>query len=124
MPELISATPEARAALLRIAAEYGPVMFHTSGGRTGGRNYPICLPLRELRLGARDHLLGQVDGTPVYEMEDCEHGTSCSYDAYVLDVAPGPSIGFSIPAALGVRFTLTPAPGTSCAVGLQDGTVI
>jgi uncharacterized protein (DUF779 family) len=114
VPQSISATPEARAALARAVAEHGPVMFHTSGGRTGGRNYPICLPKDWLRLGARDHLLGEVDGTPIYEMEDREGGASCGADAYVLDVAPGPSIGFSIAAAPGQRFTLQPATASSC----------
>lgn len=116
-PEVISATPEAKAALQKIKAEHGPVMFHTSGGRTGGRNYPICLPREELRLGARDHLLGEVDGTPVYEMEDRDGGKTCGADAYVLDIAQGPTIGFSIPAGPGKRFTLMPASASSCATG-------
>lgn len=115
MPDTISATPEARAALRQITAEYGPVMFHTSGGRTGGRNYPVCLPRQELRLGARDHLLGEVEGTPIYEMEDRDGGTSCGADAYVLDVARGPALGFSYPASPGKRFTLSPAAIQSCA---------
>ena len=102
-PDRVTATPAAVALIETITAEHGPVMFHTSGGRTGGRNYPICLPLRELRLGARDHLLGEVEGTPIYEMEDKEGGKSCGARAYVLDVAQGPNIGFSIPAAPGKR---------------------
>lgn len=106
MKESIRATPEAIAALKRIAAEDGPVMFHTSGGRVGGRAYPICLPLEELRLGARDHLLGEVEGVPIYEMEDRDGEVACRAASYVLDVEIGPSVGFSIPAAPGKRFTL------------------
>jgi len=113
----ISATPEARDALLRAAEEHGPLMFHTSGGRVGGRQYPICLPLDALRLGARDHLLGQVDGVPVYEMEDRDGGVTCQARTYVLDVAPGPAIGFSIAAAPGKRFTLMPVGGEVCTDG-------
>jgi uncharacterized protein (DUF779 family) len=110
----ISATPEARTALLRVAAEHGPLMFHTSGGRVGGRQYPICLPAEALRLGARDHLLGEVEGVPVYEMEDREGRVACRADAYVLDVAPGAAIGFSIGAAPGKRFTLIPVAENAC----------
>lgn len=108
----ISATPEASAALRRVVEEHGPLMFHTSGGRVGGRQYPICLPAAALRLGARDHLLGEVEGVPIYEMEDREGGVRCGADGYVLDVAPGPAIGFSIAAAHGKRFTLMPVPET------------
>jgi uncharacterized protein (DUF779 family) len=110
----ISATPEARDALVRAVAEHGPVMFHTTGGRVGGRHYPICLPIDWLRIGARDHLLGEVEGAPIYEMEDREGGAACSAEAYVLDVAPGPCIGFSIAAAPGKRFTLRPAAPQVC----------
>ena len=116
----ISATPEARAALLRVAKEHGPLMFHTSGGRVGGRQYPICLPAQALRLGARDHLLGEVDGVPIYEMEDREAGVACRAGAYVLDVAPGSAIGFSIPAGPGKRFTLMPAAGEVCLDNVRE----
>jgi hypothetical protein len=104
----ISATQEACDALLRAGEEHGPLMFHTSGGRVGGRRYPICLPAHALRLGARDHLLGEVKGVPVYEMEDREGDVTCRSQSYILDVAPGPAIGFSIAAAPGKRFTLMP----------------
>ncbi|MFT3733318.1 MAG: DUF779 domain-containing protein [Hyphomicrobium sp.] len=114
-PVEISATPEARAALARVGAEHGPLMFHTSGGRVGGRQFPICLPVHALRLGARDHLLGEVEGVPIYEMEDREGSVSCRAKSYILDVAAGPAIGFSIAAAPGLRFTLTPIAGEICA---------
>jgi uncharacterized protein (DUF779 family) len=110
----ISATPDARAALRRAAEEHGPLMFHTTGGRVGGRLYPICLPARSLRLGARDHLLGEVEGVPIYEMEDREGGVTCGARSYILDVVPGPAIGFSIAAAPGQRFTLKSVAGDVC----------
>jgi uncharacterized protein (DUF779 family) len=116
----ISATPEAREALLRAAEEHGPLMFHTSGGRVGGRQFPICLPAQALRLGARDHLLGEVDGVPIYEMEDREGGVTCRAHAYVLDVAAGPAFGFSISAAPGKRFTLMPVSEASCSNAAEE----
>lgn len=105
MSATIRATPEAREALARAAEEHGPLIFHTSGGRVGGRSCPICLPKDALRLGARDHLLGVVEGVPIYDMEDRE-GFDGRVGDYVLDVALGPSIGFSIDAGQGKRFTL------------------
>ncbi|HVZ05735.1 DUF779 domain-containing protein [Hyphomicrobium sp.] len=110
----ISATPGASTALRRAVAEHGALMFHTSGGRVGGRQYPICLPADALRIGARDHLLGEVEGVPVYAMEDREGSIGCRAEAYVLDVAPGPAIGFSIAAAHSMRFTLTPVSEGVC----------
>lgn len=110
----ISATPEARAALAQARDDHGPLMLHTSGGRVGGRQYPICLPAQALRIGARDHLLGEVDGVPVYEMEDRDGGVACRARAYVLDIAPGPAIGFSLPAGAGQRFTLMSVAGETC----------
>ena len=104
----ISSTLEARDAIARLVAEHGPIMFHTSGGRVGGRSIPICLPADALRLGARDHLLGEVEGVQIYDMEDREGSTRCGSNAYVLDVAVGPAIGFSFAAAPGMRFTLKP----------------
>lgn len=110
----ISATPEAREALRRLQAQYGPVMFHTSGGRVGGRSYPICLPADALRLGARDYLLGKVDGVPVYEMEDVDSVVRIASAASIVDVATGPAIGFSFDAGPGKRFTLRPAAAGAC----------
>jgi uncharacterized protein len=118
-PVQISATPDACAALLRATEEHGPLMFHTSGGRVGGRQYPICLPANDLRLGVRDHLLGEVEGVPIYEMEDRESGVTCRAQSYVLDVSPGPAIGFSIAAAPGKRFSLMPVAGESCSGGAE-----
>lgn len=110
----ITATPDAIAALDAAAAEHGALMFHTSGGRVGGRQYPICLPRDMLRLGARDHLLGEVAGVPVYEMEDSADGVACRASHYVLDVAEGLPIGFSIGAGPGKRFTLNAADTVVC----------
>jgi uncharacterized protein len=116
----ISATLEASAALHRALQEHGPLMFHTSGGRVGGRQYPICLPADALRLGVRDHLLGEVEGVPIYEMEDREGAVSCRAHSYVLDVATGQAIGFSIAAAPGKRFTLMPVAGEACDGGVGE----
>lgn len=120
-PAKIIATPEARAAIKRLVLEHGPIMFHTSGGRVGGRSVPICLPADALRLGARDHRLGEVEGVSIFEMEDRDGQPPRRAKAYVLDVAPGTALGFSFAAAPGMRFTLRPeqarVPGTSSDAG-------
>jgi uncharacterized protein (DUF779 family) len=59
-------------------------------------------------------LLGEVEGVPIYAMEDRESDVPCQASDYILDVAPGPAIGFSLAAAPGKRFTLMPATGPSC----------
>ncbi len=110
----ISATPEAREAMRRAIGEHGPIIFHTSGGRVGGRRFPACFPATELRIGARDHLLGEVEGVPIYDMEDRDGVRRSTAADYVLDVAPGHAIGFSISAAPGKRFTLNRVEANVC----------
>jgi len=105
----ISATLEARNAIIRALEAHGPLILHTSGGRVGGRLFPICLPAGALRIGARDHLLGEVEGVQVYEMEDRDGAWRNTASTYILDVAQGPAIGFSIAAGPGQRFTLRKA---------------
>lgn len=117
----ITATPEACEALRQASRDHGPLMFHTSGGRVGGRHFPICLPADALRIGCRDHLLGEVEGVPVYEMEDRDGGSLCRASELVLDVAVGPAIGFSINAGAGKRFTLTPVAGAFDSAACEPG---
>ena len=105
----ITATPQARHAIALALEVHGPLMFHTSGGRVGGRSFPVCLPAGALRIGARDHLLGEVEGVPVYEMEDREGALRSAASAYILDIAQGPALGFSIAAGPGQRFTMRKA---------------
>ena len=105
MPNTIVATPQARTALARIKAAHGDVMFHVAGGCCDAHS-PICLAAGELRIGARDILLGAFDGVNFYRMNKSH--VACLIDAtFLLDVTPGTSVGFSIEAAPGMRFTLT-----------------
>lgn len=110
----ITATPDARDAIKRAISEHGPIIFHTSGGRVGGRRFLACLPAGELRIGARDHLLGEVEGVPVYDMEDRDGVTRSTDASYVLDVADGHAMGFSISAAPGKKFTLNRVEAEAC----------
>jgi hypothetical protein len=94
-------TEEASAVLRGLEAEHGPLMFHQSGGCCDGSS-PMCYPRGEFRIGSRDVLLGEIDGTPFYigalQFEVWEH------TQLIIDVVPGRGGGFSLEAPLGVRF--------------------
>ena len=93
---------DAAAALLReLVARHGPLLFHQSGGCCDG-SAPMCFPRGEFRVGARDVLLGELDGVPFYiggrQYEVWQH------TQLLIDVVPGCGAGFSLEAPLGVRF--------------------
>jgi hypothetical protein len=94
-------TEPAAAVLRALEAEHGPLLFHQSGGCCDGSS-PMCYPRAEFRIGARDVLLGDIDGTPFYigalQYEVWEH------TQLIIDVVPGRGGGFSLEAPLGVRF--------------------
>jgi uncharacterized protein (DUF779 family) len=62
----------------------------------------MCFPRGEFRVGERDVLLGELDGTPFYiggqQYEVWRH------TQLLIDVVPGCGSGFSLEAPLGVRF--------------------
>jgi uncharacterized protein len=93
---------DAAAAVLRVlVAQHGPLLFHQSGGCCDG-SAPMCFPRGEFRVGGRDVLLGELDGTPFYiggrQYEVWQH------TKLLIDVVPGCGAGFSLEAPLGVRF--------------------
>ncbi|MCB9717515.1 MAG: DUF779 domain-containing protein [Myxococcales bacterium] len=99
--ERVVATEAARALVRELRAEHGPLMFHQSGGCCDG-SAPMCYPAGELRVGASDVLLGEIEGCPVYiggqQYERWRH------TQLILDVVPGRGAGFSLEAPHGVRF--------------------
>jgi len=99
----VEATPAAIELIRSIAAERGPLMFHQSGGCCDG-SAPMCYPRGELRIGARDVLLGHLDGHPFYiggaQYELWKH------TRLIIDVVPGRGAGFSLEAPRGVRFVV------------------
>ncbi|MEQ1671040.1 MAG: DUF779 domain-containing protein [Hyphomicrobium sp.] len=100
----ITATPEARDALRRMVEQHGDIILHLAGANSGSHK-PVCLPAGELRLGARDHLIGKVEGVAVYQMES-RPGDECACGDYILDMADGLPVGFSLDAGNRRRFTL------------------
>lgn len=64
-PPRVTATDAARELLAQIEDRHGEVLIHQSGGCCDGSS-PMCYQRGEFRIGERDVLLGQIDGTPVY----------------------------------------------------------
>ena len=87
--------------LERLAARYGPLVIHQSGGCCDGSS-PICLPADELPPGPHDVLLGVVGehaglrrprpGRALAEPRRC-----------VIGLSHGPAMGFSLESAEGVH---------------------
>jgi uncharacterized protein (DUF779 family) len=106
--ERIVATDAALAALERLTARFGPVMFFQSGGCCDGSS-PLCLQDGELELGPNDLLLGEVGGAPFYI--DAEQYERWNSPQLLLDVSPGDTGSFSLEGREGFHFvTCSPVP--------------
>ncbi len=88
----------------RLAARYGPLIIHQSGGCCDGSS-PICLPADELPPGPSDVLLGTIGATPVYI--DSDQDQRWHEPALLIDISPGPAMGFSLEALEGVHLIAT-----------------
>ena len=101
--ERVLATGAARALIAELRQAHGPLLFHQSGGRCDG-SAPMCFQQGEFRIGARDVLLGHVDGMPFYMGGD--QFEYWKHTQLTLDVVPGRGAGFSLEAPQGVRFLI------------------
>jgi uncharacterized protein (DUF779 family) len=99
--ERVAISPAARALVVELQAAHGPLLFHQSGGCCDG-SAPMCYPLGEFKVGARDVLLGKIADCPFYigaaQFEYWEH------THLTIDVVAGRGSGFSLEAPLGYRF--------------------
>jgi uncharacterized protein (DUF779 family) len=93
MPGRVSATPAVLELLERLAARYGPLVIHQSGGCCDGSS-PICLPAEELPPGPADVLLGRLGQTPVYI--DGDQDERWQRPELLIDVSHGAAMGFSL----------------------------
>ena len=89
----VLATPGALDLIAELQAEYGPIMFHQSGGCCDGSS-PMCYPAGEFRTGDSDILLGEVGGAPVYIGR--AQGEAWAHTQLILDVVPGRGGMFSL----------------------------
>ena len=99
----VQATDAALALIRQLRADHGPLMFHQSGGCCDG-SAPMCYPQGEFHIGARDVLLGEIDGTPFYIGGD--QWELWKHTRLTLDAVPGRGAGFSLEAPEGMRFLI------------------
>ena len=92
-PPRVSATPEALAFIAELAGEYGPILFHQSGGCCDGSS-PMCYPQGDFILGDRDVRLGEIGGAPVYIGGD--QFELWRRTQLIIDVVPGRGGMFSL----------------------------
>jgi uncharacterized protein (DUF779 family) len=101
MSKRIVATPAAIALIRQLTEEYGPLMFHQSGGCCDG-SVPLCFKQGEFRVGSRDVLLGVIEGAPFYA--GAAQYPYLAKTQLVLDAIEGDLDSFSLEAGSGVRF--------------------
>lgn len=99
----VSVTSAAEALLRKLQGQYGPLMFHQSGGCCDG-SAPMCYPRGDFKVGQQDVFLGTIVDTPFYisgpQYEYWKH------THLTVDVVPGRGSGFSVEAPEGVRFLI------------------
>jgi uncharacterized protein (DUF779 family) len=100
-PQRVTATDAALAAIERLKARHGPLLFVQSGGCCDGSS-PICLPEGEFLLGPGDVLLGALAGCPFYV--DRELYERWRRPRLVVDVATGGGDSFSVEGTEGMHF--------------------
>ena len=100
-PDRVTATPAALALIADLIAEYGPLLFHQSGGCCDGSS-PMCYPAGDFRIGEHDIRLGTVGGVPVYIGR--AQGEAWAHTQLILDVVPGRGGMFSLDNGREVRF--------------------
>jgi uncharacterized protein (DUF779 family) len=97
--------------LRKLWDQYGPLMFHQSGGCCDGSS-PMCYPEGDFITSDQDVLLGRFDiGTEVSPMPinfwmSSEQFEYWSHTHLTVDVVKGRGSGFSVEAPEGVRFMI------------------
>jgi hypothetical protein len=104
----VRATDAALAAIERLRARHGPLVFVQSGGCCDGSS-PICLCEGELLLGPEDLVVGEVAGCPFYV--DRDQDERWKRPSFVIDVAPGAGDSFSLEGPDGLHFVARPPSG-------------
>jgi uncharacterized protein len=99
----VTVTPKAEALLRKLQGQYGPLLFHQSGGCCDG-SAPMCFPRGDFKIGQQDVFLGTIVDTPFYisgpQFEYWQH------THLTVDVVKGRGSGFSVEAPEGVRFLI------------------
>jgi uncharacterized protein (DUF779 family) len=101
VPERVLSTEVAAALVRQLRDQYGPVLLHQSGGCCEG-SAPMCFRRSGFRVGARDVLLGVIEGSPFYV--SAAQFPYWANSQLTIDVVPDGGDSFSLEAADGVRF--------------------
>lgn len=96
-------TDAAAAVIEQLRQQYGPLMFHQSGGCCDG-SQPMCFPEGEFRTGNSDVLLGRICDCPFWMSRD--QFEYWKHTQLTVDVVPGRGSSFSLEIPLGLRFII------------------
>src|ERR1700760_2075678 len=101
VPPRVLLTEAAPRLVRQLQDQYGPLLFHQSGGCCEG-SAPMCLRRSGFRVGFRDVKLGEIEGCPFYV--SAEQFPYWAHSQLTIDVVPNGGDSFSLEAADGVRF--------------------
>jgi len=102
----VRATDAALAAIERLRARHGPLVFVQSGGCCDGSS-PVCLAEGEILLGPNDIVTGELAGCPFIIDRDQDAGWNEPF--FLIDVAPGGGDTFSLEGPDGIHFVARPS---------------
>ncbi len=94
-------TDEAKKIIDKLRNQYGPLMFHQSGGCCDG-SQPMCFEKGEFKVGGSDVWLGEVYGCDFFMNRD--QFEYWQHTQLILDITPGRGSSFSLEIPLGLRF--------------------
>ena len=97
----VLATPAAMELIGQLRNQFGPLMFHQSGGCCDG-SQPMCFPEGGFKLGSRDLCLGSIGGCRFYMGAD--QFEYWKHTQLIVDVTKGRGSSFSLEIPLGLRF--------------------
>ena len=107
-PARVAVTAPAAALVRELTAQYGPLMFHQSGGCCDG-SAPMCYPVGMFLTGPGDVLLGALDvglDDPVEVFMSASQFEYWKFTHLTIDVVPGRGAGFSVEGPTGMRFLI------------------
>ncbi len=99
----VGVTDAARELIGQLKAEYGPIMFHLSGGCCDG-SAPMCFRVGEFKLGGVDEKVGEIAGCGFWM--DRAQFRLWAHTQWTVDVVPGRGASFSLEAPLNKRFLI------------------
>jgi uncharacterized protein (DUF779 family) len=108
LPSRVDLTPAAAGLLRTLTDQYGPLMFHQSGGCCDGSS-PMCYPAGDFLTGDADIHLGDLDigvDPPIGVWMSRAQFEYWSHTHLTIDVVPGRGAGFSVEAPTGQRFLI------------------